>query len=78
MQDVNKNMAIFQLEQSLHGDAESFTNILNEKEDQISKVCVLIIFTCIIVLHCLCARDWLPQQIRPSSYHFNMVSFTYN
>ncbi|XP_065903585.1 putative leucine-rich repeat-containing protein DDB_G0290503 isoform X3 [Dysidea avara] len=38
VQDVNKNMAIFQLEQSLHGDAESFTNILNEKEDQISKL----------------------------------------
>lgn len=52
VQDVNKDMAIFQLEQSLQTDAESFANVLNEKEDQISRVRVWVVFTSVVRSFC--------------------------
>ena len=38
VEETNKNLEIFKLETALHKQAESFTNIVNEKDDQIVKV----------------------------------------
>ena len=48
VQDANKNMAIFELEQSLQQQAESFTNQINERDDRINKVSV---YTCDKFVH---------------------------
>ena len=38
VEEANKDLAIFEMENALQEQAESFTNSLNKKDDEITKV----------------------------------------
>ena len=40
VQDGSKSMAIFKLEKALQQQTDSYTNLLNERDDQINKVSI--------------------------------------